>query len=210
MKKTRLAVLALPLIFSMTIFSMMILSTTIFSMAALASPALQDNPPAGTLNQKSIDRIVKEVRHELVMLPFYGVFDNLSYKVDADGTVTLLGQVARPTLKSDAENVVKRIEGVEKVVNNIEVLPLSSNDDRIRRATYRAIYGNEALSEYQLRAVPPIHIIVNNGHITLEGVVARQMDKQIAGIQANSVPGAFSVTNNLVVEEEEKKDDKKK
>ena len=210
MKKTRLAVLALPLIFSMTIFSMMILSTTIFSMAALASPALQDNPPAGTLNQKSIDRIVKEVRHELVMLPFYGVFDNLSYKVDPDGTVTLLGQVARPTLKSDAENVVKRIEGVEKVVNNIEVLPLSSNDDRIRRATYRAIYGNEALSEYQLRAVPPIHIIVNNGHITLEGVVARQMDKQIAGIQANSVPGAFSVTNNLVVEEEEKKDDKKK
>jgi hyperosmotically inducible protein len=179
-------------------------------MAALASPALQDNPPAGTLNQKSIDRIVKEVRHELVMLPYYGVFDNLSYKVDADGTVTLLGQVARPTLKSDAENVVKRIEGVEKVVNNIEVLPLSSNDDRIRRATYRAIYGNEALSEYQLRAVPPIHIIVNNGHITLEGVVARQMDKQIAGIQANSVPGAFSVTNNLVVEEEEKKDDKKK
>jgi hyperosmotically inducible protein len=210
MKKTRLAVLALPLIFSMTIFSMMILSTTIFSMAALASPALQDNPPAGTLNQKSIDRIVKEVRHELVMLPYYGVFDNLSYKVDADGTVTLLGQVARPTLKSDAENVVKRIEGVEKVVNNIEVLPLSSNDDRIRRGTYRAIYGNEALSEYQLRAVPPIHIIVNNGHITLEGVVARQMDKQIAGIQANSVPGAFSVTNNLVVEEQEKKDDKKK
>jgi hyperosmotically inducible protein len=179
-------------------------------MAALASPALQDNPPAGTLNQKSIDRIVKEVRHELVMLPYYGVFDNLSYKVDPDGTVTLLGQVARPTLKSDAENVVKRIEGVEKVVNNIEVLPLSSNDDRIRRGTYRAIYGNEALSEYQLRAVPPIHIIVNNGHITLEGVVARQMDKQIAGIQANSVPGAFSVTNNLVVEEQEKKDDKKK
>jgi len=205
MKKTRLAVLALPLI-----FSMMFLSMTIFSMAAFASPALQDNPPAGTLNQKSIDRIVKEVRHELVMLPFYGVFDNLSYKVDADGTVTLLGQVARPTLKSDAENVVKRIEGVEKVVNNIEVLPLSSNDDRIRRATYRAIYGNEALSEYQLRAVPPIHIIVNNGHITLEGVVARQMDKQIAGIQANGVPGAFSVTNNLVVEEQEKKDDKKK
>jgi hyperosmotically inducible protein len=144
------------------------------------------------------------------MLPYYGVFDNLSYKVDPDGTVTLLGQVARPTLKSDAENVVKRIEGVEKVVNNIEVLPLSSNDDRIRRGTYRAIYGNEALSEYQLRAVPPIHIIVNNGHITLEGVVARQMDKQIAGIQANSVPGAFSVTNNLVVEEQEKKDDKKK
>jgi hyperosmotically inducible periplasmic protein len=200
MKKSLLAVLALPLV----------LSITIFSKAVVASPALQDNPPAGALSQKSFDRIVKEVRHELVMLPYYGVFDNLSYQVAPDGTVTLLGQVARPTLKSDAENVVKRIEGVEKVVNNIEVLPASFNDDRIRRAAYRAIYRNNALSEYQWRAVPPIHIIVNNGHITLEGVVARRMDKQIAGIQANSVPGAFSVTNNLVVEEPEKKEDKKK
>jgi hyperosmotically inducible protein len=200
MKKSLLAVLALPWILSMTIFSM----------AALASAAVQDNQPAGALNQKSIDRIYKEVRHELVMLPYYGVFDNLAYKVDPDGTVTLLGQVARPTLKSDAENVVKRIEGVEKVVNNIEVLPTSGNDDRIRRATYRAIYGNSVLSQYQLRAVPPIHIIVKNGHVTLEGAVARQMDKQIAGMQANGVHGAFSVTNNLVVDEPEKKDDKKK
>jgi hyperosmotically inducible protein len=190
MKKSLLAVLALPLI---------------FSMVALASPTTQNNPAAGAVSQKSLDRITKEVRHELVMLPFYGVFDNLAYKVDPDGTVTLLGQVSRPVLKSDAENAVKRIEGVEKVVNNIEVLPTSINDDQIRRAAYRAIYGNEVLSQYQLRAVPPIHIIVKNGHITLEGVVARQMDKQIAGIQANSVPGAFSVTNNLVVEEEDKK-----
>jgi hyperosmotically inducible protein len=190
MKKSLLAVLALPLI---------------FSMVALASPTSQNNQSTGAVNQKSIDRIIKEVRHELVMLPFYGVFDNLSYKVDPDGTVTLLGQVSRPVLKSDAENVVKHIEGVEKVVNNIEVLPTSINDDQIRRATYRAIYGNEILSQYQLRAVPPIHIIVKNGHVTLEGVVARQMDKQIAGIQANSVPGVFSVTNNLVVEEEDKK-----
>jgi len=190
MKKSLLGVLALPLI---------------FSTVALASPTPQNNQPAGALSQKSIDRIIKEVRHELVMLPFYGVFDNLSYKVDPDGTVTLLGQVARPVLKSDAENAVKHIEGVEKVVNNIEVLPTSIEDDRIRRATYRAIYGNEVLSQYQLRAVPPIHIIVKNGHITLEGVVARQMDKTIAGIQANGVPGAFSVTNNLVVEEEDKK-----
>ncbi len=195
MKKSLLAGFALPLI---------------FSMVALASPTTQDNQPAGPLPQKSIDRIYKEVRHELVMLPFYGVFDNLAYKVDPDGTVTLLGQVSRPTLKSDAENVVKHIEGVEKVVNNIEVLPTSINDDRIRRAAYRAIYGNSVLSQYQLRAVPPIHIIVKNGHITLEGVVARQMDKQIAGVQANSVHGAFSVTNNLVVEEQEKKDEKKK
>lgn len=192
MKKVLFAVLVLPLVFS------------------IASFASQDNPPAGALNQKSIDRIYKEVHHELVMLPFYGVFDNLAYKVDPDGTVTLLGQVSRPTLKSDSENVVKRIEGVEKVVNNIEVLPTSINDDRIRRAAYRAIYGNSVLSQYQMRAVPPIHIIVNNGKITLEGVVARQMDKQIAGMQANGVHGAFEVTNNLAVEEQEKKDDKKK
>ena len=190
MKKTLFAVFALSLIFSMVV---------------LASPTTENNQSTGAASQKSIDRIIKEVRHELVMLPFYGVFDNLAYKVDPDGTVTLLGQVSRPVLKSDAENAVKRIEGVEKVVNNIEVLPTSIEDDRIRRAAYRAIYGNDVLSQYQLRAVPPIHIIVKNGHITLEGVVARQMDKQIAGMQANSVPGAFSVTNNLVVEEEDKK-----
>jgi hyperosmotically inducible periplasmic protein len=180
------------------------------SIAAVASPVAQDNQPTGAVSQKSIERIYKEVRHELVMLPFYGVFDNLAYKVDPDGTVTLLGQVSRPTLKSDAENVVKHIEGVEKVVNNIEVLPTSINDDQIRRAAYRAIYGNEVLSQYQMRAVPPIHIIVKNGHITLEGVVAREMDKQIAGVQANSLHGAFSVTNNLVVEEEGKDKDKDK
>ncbi len=178
---------------------------TIFSMAAFAGPAIQDNQMAGAIPQKSLDRIVKEVRHELVMLPYYGVFDNLAYKVDPDGTVTLIGQVARPTLKSDAENVVKRIEGVTRVVNNIEVLPNSPMDDRIRLATYRAIYGDPVLSMYQVRAVPPIHIIVKNGHITLEGSVAREMDKTVAGIRANSVPGAFSVDNNLVVEESDSK-----
>ena len=177
----------------------------IFSMVALASPAIVDNQPAGALGQKSVDRIVKEVRHELVMLPYYGVFDNLSYKVDPDGTVTLMGQVVNPVLRSDSENVVKRIEGVTRIVNNIEVLPTSPMDDQIRRAVYRTIYGNEVLSQYQLRAVPPIHIIVKNGHVTLEGVVARAMDKQIAGTQVNSVPGVFSVTNNLAVEEDEKK-----
>lgn len=195
MKKTLLAVLALPLI---------------FSIVAFASPTTQDNQAAGALPQKSIDRIVKEVHHELVMLPYYGVFDNLAYKVDPDGTVTLLGQVARPTLKSDAGNVVKRIEGVINVVNNIEVLPLSPSDDRIRRAVYRAIYTNSVLSPYQLRAVPPIHIIVKNGQVTLEGAVARTMDKQVAGMKANGVSGVFGVTNNLIVDEPEKKDDKKK
>jgi hyperosmotically inducible protein len=184
-----------------------LLLTLLVSVLAISMMA-QGNREA--LSPKGLDRIVKEVHHELVMLPFYGVFDNLAYKVDPDGTVTLLGQVSRPTLKSDAENVVKRIEGVEKVVNNIEVLPTSINDDNIRRAVYRAIYGNSVLSQYQMRAVPPIHIIVKNGHVTLEGVVARDMDKQIAGMQANGVSGVFSVINNLQVEEEEKKDDKKK
>jgi hyperosmotically inducible periplasmic protein len=166
------------------------------STGAQSTGGSQERP----LSPKGRDRIMKEVHHELVLLPYYGVFDNLAYQVSDDGTVTLIGQVARPTLKSDAENSVKRIEGVERVVNNIEVLPNSPNDDRIRRATYRAIYGNDVLSQYGLRAVPPIHIIVKNGNVTLEGVVARRMDKQIAEQQAKSVPGSFSVTNNLRVE----------
>jgi hyperosmotically inducible protein len=144
------------------------------------------------------DRIVKEVRHELVMLPYYGVFDNLAFKVDGS-TVTLLGQVTRPTLKSDAENVVKHIEGVERVDNQLQVLPLSPNDDGIRRAEYRAIYGHPGLDRYALQAVPPIHIIVANGNVTLEGVVDSQGDKDLAGIRANTVSGVFKVNNNLVV-----------
>ena len=155
---------------------------------------------SAALSQKGVDRVMKEVRHELVMLPYYGVFDNLLYKVSPDGTLTLLGEVSRPTLKSDAERAVREIEGVERVDNQIKVLPVSPNDDRIRRATYRKIYGHSVLSQYQLRAVPPIHIIVDNGHVTLEGVVARQMEKQVAGMQANSVSGVFSVVNNLRVE----------
>ena len=133
------------------------------------------------------------------MLPYYGVFDNLAYRVDGY-KVTLMGQVTRPTLKTDAERVVKDIEGVEQVVNNIEVLPVSPNDDRLRMAAYRTIYGHAALNRYSLSAVPPIHIIVNNGKIALEGVVANEGDKNIAGIQANQVPGAFAVTNNLRTE----------
>jgi hyperosmotically inducible protein len=152
------------------------------------------------LSSQAIDRITREVRHELVMLPFYNVFDDLEYKVDPDGTVTLIGAVVDPTLKTDAERSVKRIEGVERVVNNIEVLPTSPMDDQIRRATYRAIYGNDVLSSYSLRAVPPIHIIVKNGHVTLKGVVSRSMDKQVAEMQAKSVPGVFSVENDLQVE----------
>ena len=164
---------------------------------------LVDGAAAKDLNSmdsgRARSRIEREVRHELVMLPFYGVFDNLSFRVNG-GTVTLMGQVTRPTLKTDAERVVKGIEGVERVVNDIEVLPLSSYDDKIRLATYRAIYGHTALNRYVLQAVPSIHIVVKNGTVTLEGVVANEGDKNIAGLQANSVPGVFSVTNNLRVE----------
>jgi hyperosmotically inducible protein len=148
--------------------------------------------------QTSNPKIIKEVRHELVMLPYYGVFDNLAYRVDG-AKVTLFGQVTRPTLKSDAENVVKKIEGVERVDNEIEVLPLSPNDDRIRRAAYRAIFSRPGLDGYQMGAVPPIHIIVKNGNITLVGVVDNEADKNLAGIAANGVAGAFKVTNDLDV-----------
>ncbi|HVP00721.1 MAG TPA: BON domain-containing protein [Bryobacteraceae bacterium] len=151
------------------------------------------------LAQPGQEKIVREVRHELVMLPYYGVFDNLAYRVDG-AKVTLFGQVTRPTLKSDAERVVKRIEGVEVVVNEIEVLPVSSMDDRIRRAVYRAIFSKPPLQRYQLGAVPPIHIIVKNGNVTLIGVVSTESDKTIAGMAANGVSGVFKVTNDLAVE----------
>ena len=185
------------------IVAVMFLSLATYANNCTAQEA-QNNSAQSTrntdLSQKGVDRIVKEAHHELVMLPFYGMFDNLLYKVSADGTLTLLGEVSRPTLKSDAERAVKDIEGVERVDNQIRVLPVSPNDDRIRRATYRKIYGHSVLSQYQLRAVPPIHIVVDNGHVKLEGVVARQMEKQVAGMQANSVSGVFSVENNLRVE----------
>jgi hyperosmotically inducible periplasmic protein len=150
------------------------------------------------MSARGQQRIEREVLHELRMLPYYTVFDNLAFKVDGP-TVTLLGQVTRPTLKSDAANVVKGIEGVEKVVNNVEVLPPSPMDDRIRRAEFRAIYGNSSLSRYAIAAVPSIHIIVKSGNVNLEGVADNQGDKNMAGIQANSVSGVFSVTNNLRV-----------
>lgn len=141
----------------------------------------------------------KEVRHELVLLPYYSVFDNLAFKVQ-DDRVILMGQVVRPTLRSDAEAQVRKIEGVASVVNQIEVLPLSPNDDRLRRQVFRAIYSNPVLERYALQAVPPIHIIVKGGNVTLEGVVASEADRNIANIRANGVPGVFSVTNHLQVE----------
>ena len=150
------------------------------------------------VSAKAQERIQKEVRHELVMLPFLGVFDNMGYKVDGYN-VTLVGQVTRPTLKTDAERVVKKIEGVETVNNQIEVLPVSPNDDRLRRRLYRAIYGFPSLQKYDMPVLKPIRIIVKNGNVTLEGVVDNEGDKNTANIRARGVPGSFSVTNNLTV-----------
>jgi hyperosmotically inducible periplasmic protein len=152
------------------------------------------NQPAA----KSQERIIKEVRHELLMLPYYSVFDDIKFKVDG-GAVTLLGEVTQPARKSDAENAVKHIEGVEKVDNQIEVLPLSPMDDRLRLDLYRAVYGYPALEKYALGVQKPIRIIVKNGHVTLEGVVDNETDKNVAYMRANGVSGIFSVTNNLQV-----------
>jgi hyperosmotically inducible periplasmic protein len=158
--------------------------------------AANRSPQSAPEDQAGLSR---EVRHVLVLLPFYSVFDNLAYKVEGN-KVTLLGQVVRPVLKDDAEKAVKSVQGVESVDNQIEVLPTSPMDDQIRRAEYRAIYSKPSLQMYEVRSVPPIHIIVKNGHVTLEGVVATQADKDVAGIAANTVPNVFSVTNNLRVE----------
>jgi osmotically-inducible protein OsmY len=152
----------------------------------------------------SEQRIQREVRHQLVMLPYYTLFDNFEYKVDGD-TVTLMGQVVNPVLKGDAEGAVKQIEGVNRVVNNIEVLPVSPMDDQIRRAEFRAIYSYPTLTKYAFGAVPPIHIIVKNGHVTLQGVVDSEADKNVAGIQAKSVPNVFGVENDLRVVNQNKK-----
>lgn len=161
------------------------------AMAAAASPLTDDQPAQ--------DRIYRSVRHELVMLPRLTVFDSLSYKVEG-GTVTLYGQVRNAFLKVEAESAVKDIEGVKEVDNQIEVLPASFNDDRIRIQTARAIYGYDSLSRYAMGVVPPIHIIVKNGNVTLEGLVNTPFDKNVAGIRANGVPGVFSVDNKLEVD----------
>jgi hyperosmotically inducible protein len=169
----------------------------VVALLALASLGIAQD--RGQASAKTQERIIREVRHELLMLPYFGVFDYIAFKVDGYN-VTLLGQVVRPTLKSDAENAVKHIEGVEKVDNQIEVLPPSPMDDRLRLTLYRVIYGYPALEKYALGVQKPIRIIVKNGHVTLEGVVDNDSDKNLAGLRANGVPGIFSVDNNLRVE----------
>jgi hyperosmotically inducible periplasmic protein len=168
---------------------------TIATSAAVAAPIVSNDEG---LNQQ---QIMKKVRKELVTLPYYGVFDNLAYKVDGS-TVTLYGQVVRPTTRKDAERRIARIQGVERVVNQIEVLPLSSFDDSIRVRMYRTLFRTGGLYRYAMGANPSIHIVVNRGHVTLEGVVSNEGDKNLAYITARGVPGVFSVTNNLRSERE--------
>ncbi len=171
------------------------------TMLMIATSAAVAAPKTSSEANASNHQVAGKVRHELVTLPFYGVFDNLAYKIDGS-TVTLYGQVVRPTTRSDAARRVERIIGVTNVVNNIEVLPLSSFDDNLRLRTYRSVFNTSGLYRYAMGANPSLHIVVNNGHVSLEGVVANKMDSQLAYFAANSVPGVFSVTNNLRVENE--------
>jgi hyperosmotically inducible protein len=161
--------------------------------AAISPVAAKSDTPTNNAN------MVRKIRKELVTLPFYGVFDNLAFNYEG-GVVTLYGQVSRPTLKKDAGRVVERVAGVDQVVNKIEVLPLSGFDDRIRLAVYRAIYRQPGIDRLSFQAVPPIHIIVKNGNVTLEGVAPNKGDATRAFIAANGVPGVFSVKNNLRIE----------
>ena len=159
----------------------------------LASSGVSVAAPLGNSEQQNV---TEKVHKELVKLPYYGVFDNLAYKVESC-TVTLYGQVVRHSTRKDAEERVARIAGVRRVVNQIEVLPLSSFDDSIRTRTYRVVFRAGGLYRYAMGANPSIHIVVNRGHITLEGVVSNDGDRQLAYAAARSVPGVFSVTNNL-------------
>jgi len=186
-----------------TIIGSLALATALLTISAVSSPEIHQQPRQRN-EKKMQENLVKEVRHQLLLLPYYSVFDNLLFKVDGD-KVTLIGQVVRPTLKSDAENAVKGIEGVASVDNQIEVLPVSPMDDGVRRAVYRAVYGDTALSRYGMSALPSIHIIVKNGSVTLEGVVDNESDRNLAGLRANGVANVFSVNNNLTIASDSKK-----
>lgn len=173
---------------------------TIRNFALMAVLALGGLPLFANTDPSATRDLAGQVRHQLVMIPYYNVFDDLNYSVDdSTGVVTLSGAVTWPVVKTDAEHSVKHLPGVSSVVNNIRVLPLSSFDNRIRAAEYRSIYGFGGLYRYGMGTQPSIHIIVDNGHVTLTGVVDNQADKDLANIRANSVPGVFAVTNNLRV-----------
>lgn len=201
MKKTLFAVFAIVVL---------VVASDAFAASSFApqkkKKKLEENVPRAERDTREVARLVKEVRKELVMIPFFGVFDWLDGNVEADGTVYLRGEVTRPTIKSEAENRVKKIEGVEKVVNEIEVLPLSSNDDRLRAAVFRALFNSGSpLFRYGQGAIPSIHIIIKNGRLTLKGVVSSKGDSNLATVRANGVSGLFEVKNELRVETSSKK-----
>ena len=180
---------------ALSVFASLSLLTTPFT--ALAQQ--KNHNDAFMHGDASENRLIQEIRHQLVMLPYYSIFDDLAFRVEGS-TVTLLGAVTNPVLKSDAQNVVKRVEGVTQVNNEIKVLPLSPMDDQIRRAEFRAIYGDPQIGDrYGHQALPSIHIIVENGRVMLEGAVANQSDKDLINIRANGVPNVFKVENNLQV-----------
>jgi osmotically-inducible protein OsmY len=177
------------------------MGSTGLAIAASTDEASQQSAPNASARLEQ--RLSSEVRHELNLIPQFTVFDNLAYRVDG-GTVTLFGQVRDAIVKDSAEARVKHLEGVERVDNRIEILPASFNDDRIRGRVARAVFNDPRLFNYGIQSVPPIHIIVKNGHVNLEGVVRTQADKDDAFIRANGVPGVFSVDNNLQVEQPKK------
>ena len=170
----------------------------LFSLFVLGGMTVAPGAFAATSGSAPVG-LAEKIRHEMVMTPYFNVFDDLSFRLE-DGAVTLFGQVTEPVVKNDVERRVKHIEGVQRVDNQIEVLPLSTFDNQIRLRTYFSIYGYGPLERYSLGVQPPIRILVKNGNVTLAGVVATEADKQLAFLRANGVPGVFSVTNDLRVE----------
>jgi len=190
-------------------FTIMALVFTSISTSAAPSPQKKsknsrlESRPRADGEARDQAYLTKEIRKELVTLPFYDVFDWFEYKVEPDGTVYLSGQVTRPTLKKDAQRRVEKVEGVDRVVNQVEVLPLSPNDDRLRRAVYRELFNfNSPLFRYGQQPVPSIHIIVSRGRLVLKGVVANKGDSDLANIKARGVPGLFEVRNDLKIEKD--------
>jgi osmotically-inducible protein OsmY len=190
-----------------TAFTIMALAFASISSSAAPAPQKKnknsrlESRPRAEGEARNLAYLTKEIRKELVTLPFFSVFDWLEGNVEPDGTVHLRGQVTRPTLKKDAQRRVEKVEGVDRVINQIEVLPLSPNDERLRRAVFRELFNfNSPLFRYGQQPIPPIHIIVNRGRLTLKGVVANKGDSDLANIKARGVPGLFEVRNELKIE----------
>ena len=192
-----------------TAFTIMALAFASISSSATPAPQKRsknsrlESRPRAEGEARNLNYLTKEIRKELVTLPFFSVYDWLEGNVEPDGTVHLRGQVTRPTLKKDAQRRVEKVEGVDRVINQIEVLPLSPNDDRLRRAVFRELFNfNSPLFRYGQQPVPSIHIIVNRGRLVLKGVVANKGDSDLANIKARGVPGLFEVRNDLKVEKD--------